>query len=264
MTHGLVIGFASMKPPSHEGLYRNAPLVLSGLLGALALLVFGVAAAMHTAQTGDELLPLIVTALAAFVMTFIGCMLAALRRHRWIVEADAVRIEERPLVPLIGRRRFRRVPFGDIAKLSLVQNSTDELLTITTCDGERFALPPGLIPGNGLIRQPDQAQLGTFADCLRSAIVAAGCVAPPVVEGMGFWNRPAGLALLCAAFLASLLLAAIALWGIWEGAAAHHRSGEAAAIIVMLPVGIGWMLRRSWQRRRSVLRSMQSSSSRWI
>ncbi|CAN5690812.1 hypothetical protein BH10PSE6_BH10PSE6_27270 [soil metagenome] len=248
-----------MTPPAHQGLYRNTPLVLGGLLGSIALLICGIAAAMQIASTGDELLPLLFTALGAFVSTFIVCMLVALRRHRWIVEADAVRIEERPLVPLTGRRRFRRVPFGSITSLSLVQNSADELLTITTCNGERFALPPGLLPGKGLVRQPDQVQLGVFADCLRTAMVAAGYAAPPVVEGMGFWNRPAGLALLSIAFLASLALAAIVLWGLWEGATARHRGGEAAAIMVMLPVGIGWLLRRSWQRRRSVLRAMPSA-----
>lgn len=254
-----MIGFEPMTPPAHQGLYRNTPLVLGGLLGSIALLIGGIAAALQIASTGDELLPLVFTALGAFVAAFIVCMLLALRRHRWIVEADAVRIEERPLVPLTGRRRCRRVPFGSIASLSLVQNSADELLTITTGNGERFALPPRLLPGKGLIRQPDQAQLGAFADGLRTAMVAAGYAAPPVVEGMGFWNRPAGLALLGIAFLASLALAAIVLWGLWEGATARHRGGEAMAIMVMLPVGVGWLLRRSWHRRRSVLRAMPSA-----
>jgi hypothetical protein len=248
-----------MAPPAHQGLYRNTPLVLGGLLGSIALLIGGVAAALQIASTGDELLPLLFTALGAFVATFTVCMLLALRRHRWVVEADAVRIEEWPLVPLTGRRRFRRVPFGSITGLSLVQNSADELLTLTTCDGERFALPPGLLPGTGLIRQPGQARLGAFADGLRTAMVAAGYAAPPVVEGMGFWNRPAGLALLGIAFLASLALAALALWGLWEGATARHRGGEAVAIMVMLPVGVGWLLQRSWHRRRSVQQAMQSA-----
>ena len=61
--------------------------------------------------------------------------------------------------------------------------------------------------------------------------------------------------------LASLALAVIALWGLWEGATVRHRGGEAVAILVMLPVGVGWILRRSWQRRRSVLRQMRQSLS---
>ena len=252
-----MIGYTPMSS-IHQGLYRNTPLVLGGLLGAIAVLIGGVAGAMQIASTGDELLPLIFAALGAFVLIVTVCMLAALRQHRWTVEVDAVRVEERPLVPLTGRRQFRRVPFGSIAALNLVQNSTDELLTITTSDGERFALPPGLSPGTGLIRLPNQKQLGAFAEALRTSMAAAGYVAPPVSEGIGFWNRPTGLALLSIAFLASLALAAVALWGMWEGATARHRGGEAAAIMVMLPVGLGWMLRRSWQRRRSVIRAMRT------
>ena len=135
-----------------------------------------------------------------------------------------------------------------------MQNASDELLALTTSTGERFVLPPGLMPGKELIRMPDQAGLAAFAGRLQVAMANAGRAAPPVVEGLGFWNRPMGLALLVTALLASLALAAIALWGLWEGAAARHKGGEAVAILVMLPVGVAWMLRRSWQRRSWVRR----------
>jgi hypothetical protein len=132
-----------MAAPTHQGLYRNTPLVFGGLMGAIALLIAGIAAAMLVATTGNQLLPLVLGTLGLFVLTAAVCMLAALRQHRWTIEADAVLIEERPLVPLTGRRRVRRVPFTGIAALSSVQNATDDLLTMTTRDGERFALPPG-------------------------------------------------------------------------------------------------------------------------
>jgi hypothetical protein len=61
--------------PSHQGLYRNSPLVIGGLLAAIALSVAGVAAAMLGATTGDELLPLVLAALGAFVSTSLVCML---------------------------------------------------------------------------------------------------------------------------------------------------------------------------------------------
>ena len=99
-------------------------------------------------------------------------------------------------MPLTGRRRARRVPFGEIAALSNVQNAVDDLLTLTTRDGERFVLPPGLASGEGLIRVPDQAALDAFAGLLQAAIAATGAAAPPVADGLGFWNRPPGLALL--------------------------------------------------------------------
>lgn len=248
-----------MTPLSHQGLYRNTPLVLGGLLGSIALLIGGIAASMQIAATGDELLPLVFGSLGLFVPMFVVCMLMALRQHRWTIEAQTVLVEERPLVPLTGRRRVQCVPFAEIAGLSSVQNAADDLLTLTTRDGERFVLPPGLAPGEGLIRPPDQAGLGVFVGALQAAMAAAGHAAPPVTDGLGFWNRLAGLSLLGIAFLASLALAIVALWGMWGGAAARHRGGEAVAILVMLPVGIAWIVGRSWKRRRSVLRALRES-----
>lgn len=250
-----------MTAPTHQGLYRNTPLAFGGLMGAIALLIAGIAGAMQIATTGDQLLPLVLGTLGLFVLTAAVCMLAALRRHRWTIEADAVLIEERPLVPLTGRRRVRRVPFTGIAALSSVQNATDDLLTMTTRDGERFALPPGLAPGDGLVRRPDQEGLAAFAGQLQAAMTAAGRAAPAIAEALGFWNRPAGLTLLGIMLLASLALAVIALWGLWEGATVRHRGGEAVAILVLLPVGVGWILRRSWQRRRSVLQAIRRNLS---
>ena len=248
-----------MTATTHQGLYRNSPLIFGGLMGAIALLIAGIAAAMRIATTGNELLPLVFGVLGLFVLTSMACMLGALRRHRWTIDTEAVLIEERPLVPLMGRRRVRRVAFGEIASLSNVQNATDDLLTLITRDGARFMLPPGLAAGDGLMRAPDQVGLSAFAGQLQAAMAAAGRAPPPVTDGLGFWNRPAGLALLSIMFLASLALAAITLWGLWEGAAARHRGGEAAAILVMLPVGVAWMLRRSWRRRRSALRAARNS-----
>lgn len=244
---------------SHQGLYRNSPLILSGFLGSIALLIGGIAAAMHIATTGDELLPLVLGSLGAFVLVVVVCMLMALRRHRWTIEARAVLIEERPLVPLTGRRRVQRVPFIEIAGLSSIQNAADDLLTLSTRDGEHFVLPPGLQPGQGLIRKPDQAGLGAFAGELQAAMTAAGIAAPPVAAGLGFWNRPAGLILLGIALLVTLPMAAAALWGMWEGATVRHRGGEAVAILVMMPIGVAWAMVRSWKRRRSVLRALRES-----
>ena len=195
--------------------------------------------------------------LGAFVLTFAVCALAALRRHRWTIDADAVLIEERPLVPLMGRRRVRRVPFGAIASLSNVQNGADELLALTTRDGERFALPPVRAPSDGLVPKPDQEGLDAFAARLQAAMTAAGVAAPPVTDGLGFWNRPPGLALLSIGLLASLPLAAVTLWGLWEGAIGRVSTHEAAAFLVVLPIALGWALRRCWQRRRAVMNAMR-------
>lgn len=242
-----------MSAPSHHGLYRNMPLAVGGLLGSIALLFAGVAGVLLIAAR-DQRLPLVLGVLGVFVLTVAVCAMASMRRHRWTIDGDAALVEERPLVPLLGRRRRRRVPFGEITSLSNVQNGADELLALTTRDGERFVLPPVRTQG----ARPDQEGLAAFAIRLQAAMGAAGVVAPPVTDGLGFWNRPAGLALQSIALLASLALAAVTLWGLWEGAIVRVRTHEAAAFVVVLPIGLGWLLRRAWQRRRAVLGALRS------
>ncbi len=54
--------------------------------------------------------------------------------------------------------------------------------------------------------------------------------------------------------LLSLALAVMVVWSILAGAA--ERSGNAApatGILVLLPLAAGWLLRKSWRRRRAVL-----------
>lgn len=243
-----------MDATSHQALYRNLPRVLGGLLGSIAVLAAGIAGALLLAPP-DQRFPLVLGALGAFVAVFAMCAMSALRRHRWTIEASAVLVEERPLIPLTGLRRVRRVPFGQIAALNNVSNGPDELLALTTRVGERFVLPPVRKQGDGRVPWPDQQELAAFAARLQAAMAAAGAVAPAVTDALGFWNRPPGLALLGVSFLLSLALAAVILWGLWEGAFVRARTHEAAALLVALPILVGWFLRRSWRRRQSVLRA---------
>lgn len=246
---------------SHQALYRSLPRVLGGLLGSIALLFAGIAGAVVLAAP-DQKFPFVIGSLCAFVLVFAVCAMSALRRHRWTIEADAVLVEERPLVPLTGLRRLRRVAFGEIAALNNVSNGPDELLVLTTRAGERYLLPPVRKPGDGRVPWPDQQELAAFASRLQVAMTAAGDVAPTVTEALGFWNRAPGLALLGATFLASLAVAAAILWGLWEGAFVRARTHEAAALLTALPILIGWFLRQCWRRRRSVMRAMRQSRNR--
>jgi hypothetical protein len=243
-----------MTAPSHQALYRSAPLILGGLLAALALAIAGGAIGLSIVAR-DQRLALVLGLLGLFVLVFFACALTALRRHRWTIEAggdaNGVLIDERPLVPLFGRRRVRRVPFDRIAALSNAPNGADEVLALTTRDGERFVLPPRRD------RTPDQEGLSAFARQLQAAMAAAGRVAPPVTDGLGFWNRPPGRALLAITLAVSLAVAAVVLWGVWQGAASRVKTNDAAAFLVALPIGVAWLLRRAWQRRRAVMKAMR-------
>jgi hypothetical protein len=243
-------------PPTHAAVFRNTALLLTGLLALLAALVGGIALVMQLASRGEDVMHGIFGVLGAFVLGFVAVLLASLRRHRWTLHPAAIELEERPLVPLTGRRRAASIPYAAIAGLFRVQNMREELLELLARDGRRFRIAPGLLPGEGPkgIRYPDQAGLAAFAEAMRGAAAAAGSALPPVADGLGFWNRGPGLAVLAIALLASLGLAGLALWGLFAGAASSHRGGEMVGILVMLPVGLGWFLGRVWRRRRAVQR----------
>jgi hypothetical protein len=132
-------------------------------------------------------------------------------------------------------------------------------LALTSRDGERFVLPPGHGPRGGPVRTQDQQELAAFAARLRAAMTAAGRVGPPVTDGLGFFNRRSGLVLLSMAFLVSLAVSVLVLWGLWEGAIviARVKTHEAATFLVLLPLAVGWALHRCWQRRRAAMKSMR-------
>jgi hypothetical protein len=71
---------------------------------------------------------------------------------------------------------------------------------------------------------------------------------------MGFWNRAPGLVFI--GLVLSLALACVAVVGIFSGAEVRGgNAGQAAALLVLLPVGVAWMLRKAWRRRQVALRA---------
>jgi hypothetical protein len=82
----------------------------------------------------------------------------------------------------------------------------------------------------------------------------AGATLPAPEQALSYWNRPVGLAVLAAIFATSLVIAGGAAWSLWQGIVqVRPRSGEMAAILIMLPVGAGWLFLRVLKRRRAVL-----------
>lgn len=184
---------------------------------------------------------------------FVVLLLAVMRKHRWTLQPGALLIEEKPLVPFTGRRRTRHLGLGEIALLSRVQNGADDVIEVRATTGARFRMGPAALPG-GRLRAMDTAGLEAFAAQLRHAIAAAGHQAPPLLDGLGFWNRAPGLAFIGLLLVPSLGLSGLMVVGIFSGAEVRGgNGGQAAAILLLLPVGVGWMLRKAWRRRRAVL-----------
>lgn len=183
-------------------------------------------------------------------------LLVMLRIHRWTVEAGGIRILERPKVPLTGRRRVAWVPLSEIAALNRRQAGFLEQAELLTRDGRRFLLDQGHHAPNARgIGLPDHAGFAAFLDGLTAAAARAG-QAPAGGQVASFWNRPAGLAVQGALLLVSLALAGGAAWALWLGPPpSGRRQGEALAILLLLPVGAGLLLRASLRRRRALRRS---------
>lgn len=233
----------------YQAQYGNNALLLGGLVVLISALVGAVALSLAIAATGNELIPMVLGSLGGFVALFVVLLFSVMRKHRWTLEPGGLLVEEKPLVPFTGRRRTARLGFGEIALLSRVQNGADDVIELQGRTGARFRMAPAALPGPGL-RNMDVAGLEGFAVRLQRAIEAAGHPAPPVLDGMGFWNRAPGLAFIGVLLVLSLALAGVAVVGIFSGAEVRgSNGGQAAAIVVLLPVGVGWMLRRAWRRR---------------
>ncbi len=225
--------------PHLPGAIRQQRHALVGLVTLVAALVGAVALSLAIAATGNELIPMVLGSLGGFMVLFVVLLLAVMRKHRWTLEPGGLLIEEKPLVPFTGRRRTTRLGLGEIALLSRVQNGADDVIEVQGRTGRRFRMAPAALPGPRL-RNMDVAGLEGFAVRLQQAIAASGHRAPPILDGMGFWNRAPGLAFIGLLLVLSLALAGVAVVGIFSGAEVRGgNAGQAAAIIVLLPVGLG-------------------------
>ena len=94
-----------------------------------------------------------------------------------------------------------------------------------------------------------------------TAAARAGHRLPEMAEGLSFWNAAPGLFLLAVMMAASLLLSAAVAWAFVEGLTLDPgtRGTESAAIVLLLPVGVGYLLRKCWRRRQAVLAALAAS-----
>lgn len=242
-----------MSESFYQSTYRRSEMALPALLGIMALIIVLAIVAVRVPLDGNTIvafLPFVAGGIV-FAIVFIG--MAAFRVHRWTIEPNGIRIEERPRVPLTGFRRSASLPFSEIV-LRRVQSGFDFQLEIATREGKRFRLAQVLRPGvRGGLNLPDPESLEKFSSSIRSAALAAGSELSATGEGLSFWNKPAGLFLLAVMFVVSLAIAAFALWGLWEGMPVRPRMGEAEAIAILLPFGAAYLFLKSLKRRRSVL-----------
>lgn len=191
--------------------------------------------------------------LSVFAMAFIFAN--TYRIHRWTIAGEGLEIAERPKILLTGLPRRAIVPYADIAGFHRVESGIEYLIEISTRDGRAYRMPEARIADPKGFGQPDpDANLNVFADAIYSAARASGYPLPAPSEGLSFWNTFPGLFFLVVIFVLALAFAILAAWALFDGGlSTTNRSGYGAAIAILLPFGAGWLLRKSWRRRREVL-----------
>ncbi|MFT4025870.1 MAG: hypothetical protein QM676_03560 [Novosphingobium sp.] len=238
----------------YRATYRRTQTALPGLL--LVLIGTGLVIAYEVTYAGHDKLTVMMWALGLAVFGIFFIFANTYRIHSWTVQGTRLEVSERPRIPLTGLPRRASVDYGEIAAFHRVESGLDYLVEIATRDGRVYRLPQALIADPKGFGRPDpDANLDVFADAIYSAARAAGHPLPEPSEGLSFWNSLPGLLFLGIVFVLALAIALLAAWALLAGgfSSSTSRAGYGAAIAILLPFGAGWLLRRSWRRRRAVL-----------
>lgn len=242
----------SATPSTYEAPYQNKQLVLLGVLGLVFAMVAVIGFAIAFIEDGNDALPVMLSAIGGLVVGVIVLLLMMVRVHRWTIEANGVRIEERAKV--MGPRRSAFVAFADIAALRNLESGFDGVIELVTRDGKFYRLMrqrSPLVKSKVLEALPE---LPPFGAALSEAIAVSGAKPVPLTEGLSFWNRAGGIGLMLVLLVITTGLALLTLWALFGGGLEYRpRLGEVVFIFLALPFGCVYMLRKALKRRRRVL-----------
>jgi hypothetical protein len=237
---------------SHSAIQRRpevALMLMLAILGLWAAVIFWIWAAGPI----DLSLPVIALAMGLTLLGIVGMIATGVRRQTWTVAPEGLQIEDAPRPRWLGRTRRTTLSFGEIAGLARRQAGFVPQLQVTATDGRRFTLTRGnhtpTATGIGL---PDVEGFEAFTAELDAALAGAEREVS-LAEVPGFLQTPVGLAVQVMLFAFALAIAAGTIWSVFASPPTPRpRMGEILAVLVLLPVGAGWLLRTSLRRRRAL------------
>lgn len=238
---------------AYESAFRNTPVATIGMLAILAAAAGAIWAAVVFLPSVERLWPILEVVLASAV-SIVVLRLAVSGRHRWAVDGDALTVSETKKFSWVWPERAFTIALADIRAVRRVESGFDVMLELETATGARYRLMQGQARDKVGVMLPDKRGLNDFANSLRKRIVAAGATHSSFQDGLGFWNRPAGLAVLVVMLGLTLGLSGLLIYGIASGA--HIPQGFAVqglALVLLLPFAVIYALYRALVRRSFVL-----------
>jgi hypothetical protein len=124
-----------------------------------------------------------------FVLGLLWSLSNAYRVHLWILEADGLRVRERPRIPLTGLRRRAFIPYTDIRELEFSGSGAKRSLMVVTRDGRRFGIDQTIKkdPQSRFMMADPDADLGDLEQALRGRAALAGNALPPALQGLSYF-----------------------------------------------------------------------------
>lgn len=248
---------ADAPPSTYEATFNRQGRGLAGigltvLIGALALV--GVFLSNEAGST-ETMFTVVLVIFGLVMFGLLASLLSAFRVHRWTIEASALHIEERPRVPLTGRRVRRVVPYGEIVALRRVESGFAHFIELERSNGAVHRLSQKLVKpeGGGPRAVHDIAGLNAFEGAIRARMAATGVAVPKPSLGLSLWNKPLGLAVLGLGFVASTVLAVYAIWAVGLAVDVSGSKAKGVALVIILPAIMLYVTVKAWRRRRHVL-----------
>lgn len=236
---------------------RRAPFVVVGLL--LLLIAYGgaITLVLMSDMASDAVMDAVLAASGGVILGMIVLVLYSLRKFAWTIHARELEVMERGRIFSFAPNRHARIAFASLKALRRIEAGQEVIAEAETDTGRRFHLPSKMTPRPGsIIPAADEEGHRQFLDALLAAIASSGLRPPRLTQGLGFWQRPYGIAVIFVLVLLSLALALAMLWALADGMSLTGAAMKGGGIVLAMPAGAAWLLWRAIKRRRTVLKAM--------
>ena len=241
-------------PDALESTYRRMEFVLGGAAVCFTAFMIGTTFAI-TRLPSDQAMQMIVVLTISVALAVVALLIVGFRSHRWTLGESALTIEQWYKVWPLTRKRRTSVSFADITAVHRIEMGFHVLIEVESRSGGSHRLAEPYVKTDRGIAIPDRRRLEAFAEALRERVARSGG-ATELSEGLTFWNRTPGLAVQAAMLVVAIAVSGGTVWGLLtiDNVPVRPHFAPALAILVLLPLGAAWMLRKSLRRRRLVVR----------